>query len=58
MPITPASGSRCGLELPLKVVQGRIGHSTISMTADTHGHLFLRGDDREELAAAERILLG
>jgi integrase len=58
MLITPASGSRCGLELLLKVVQERIGHSTISMTADTHGHLFPRGDDRDELAAAEHILRG
>jgi integrase len=47
-----------GLELPGKVVQERLGHSTIAMTMDTYGHLFPRGDDREELAAAERILLG
>jgi integrase len=47
-----------GLELPGKVVQERLGHSTISMTMDTYGHLFPRGDDREELAAAERLLLG
>jgi hypothetical protein len=30
MPIAPASGSRCGLELSLKVVQERLGHSTIA----------------------------
>jgi integrase len=47
-----------GLELPGKVVQERLGHSTIAMTMDTYGHLFPRGDDREELAAAERLLLG
>jgi integrase len=47
-----------GLELPGKVVQERLGHSTIAMTMDTYGHLFPRGDDRAELAAAERILLG
>jgi integrase len=47
-----------GLELPMKVVQERLGHSTLAMTADTYGHLFPRGDDREELAAAERLLLG
>lgn len=47
-----------GLELPGKVVQERLGHSTIGMTMDTYGHLFPRGDDREELAAAERLLLG
>ncbi|MCA1467239.1 site-specific integrase [Bradyrhizobium sp. IC3195] len=46
-----------GLELPLKVVSGRLGHSTIAMTADTYGHLFPRGDDGAELEAAERQLL-
>jgi integrase len=46
-----------GLELPIKTVQQRLGHSTIVMTADTYGHLFPRGDDSEELAAAERFLL-
>jgi integrase len=46
-----------GLELPLKVVQARLGHSSISMTADTYGHLFPRGDDGVELAAAERVFL-
>jgi integrase len=45
-----------GLELPLKVVQERMGHSTIQMTADRYGHLFPRGDDHEELAAAESLL--
>jgi integrase len=47
-----------GLELPIKLVQTRLGHSSIAMTADTYGHLFPRGDDSEELAAAERALLG
>jgi integrase len=47
-----------GLELPLKVVQHRLGHSTIQMTADTYGHLFPNSDDGAELAAAERALLG
>jgi integrase len=46
-----------GLELPLKVVQHRMGHSTISMTADVYGHLFPRGDDTAELAAAEKSFL-
>ncbi len=46
-----------GLELPIKTVQQRLGHSTIVMTADTYGHLFPRGDESEELAAAERALL-
>jgi integrase len=47
-----------GLELPLKVVQARLGHASIQMTADTYGHLFPRGDDGAELAAAERAFLG
>lgn len=46
-----------GLELPLKVVSGRLGHSTITMTADVYGHLFPRGDDGAELEAAEQKLL-
>lgn len=47
-----------GLGLPLKAVQERMGHSSVTMTADTYGHLFPRGDDADELAAAERALLG
>jgi integrase len=47
-----------GLELPLKVVQARLGHASIQMTADRYGHLFPRGDDGAELAAAEQALLG
>src|SRR5271166_3326302 len=47
-----------GLELPAKVVQERLGHSSIMMTMDVYGHLFPRGDDSEELAAAEKSLLG
>jgi integrase len=43
--------------LPLKVVQARLGHASIQMTADTYDHLFPRGDDGSELAAAERALL-
>jgi integrase len=46
-----------GLELPLKVVQARLGHASIQMTADRYGHLFPRGDDRAELAAAETAFL-
>jgi len=46
-----------GLELPLKVVQARLGHATIQMTADRYGHLFPSGDDGAELAAAEKALL-
>lgn len=47
-----------GLELPVKMVQERLGHSTVAMTLDIYGHLFPRHDDSEELAAAERALLG
>ena len=47
-----------GLGLPAKVVQERLGHSSITMTYDTYGHLFPRGDDTAELAEAERLLLG
>ena len=46
-----------GLELPLKVVQARLGHASIQMTADRYGHLFPRLDDGAELAAAERAFL-
>jgi integrase len=47
-----------GLELPLKVVQARLGHASIQMTADVYGHLFPRSDDGSELAAAERAFFG
>ena len=47
-----------GLELPAKVVQARMGHSSIMVTLDTYGHLFPSGDDGAELAAAETALLG
>jgi integrase len=46
-----------GLGLPAKVVQERLGHASILMTMDTYGHLFPRGDDGAELAAAEKALL-
>jgi integrase len=46
-----------GLELPLKVVQERLGHASITLTADRYGHLFPRGDDAAELQAAENALL-
>jgi integrase len=46
-----------GRELPAKVVQGLLGHSSIVMTLDIYGHLFPRGDDRAELAAATSALL-
>jgi len=46
-----------GLELPLKVVQARMGYSSIQITADRYGHLFPPGDDSAELAAAEKAFL-
>jgi len=39
------------------VVQGLLCHSSIVMTLDRYGHLFPRGDDRAELAAAAKTLL-
>lgn len=50
----PADG---GLGLPPKVIQERLGHASITMTYDRYGHLFPRGDEAEELDAAERALL-
>jgi integrase len=47
-----------GLELPGKVIQERLGHSTIVMMMDTYGHLFPRGDDAAELAAAAQAYFG
>lgn len=41
-----------GLELPPKIVQERLGHSTIAMTLDVYGHLFPRQDGDEEINAA------
>jgi integrase len=45
-----------GRELPPKVVQSLLGHGSIVMTLDRYGHLFPRGDDNAELAAASRAL--
>lgn len=45
---------RGGHELPPKVVQHLLGHSS---TLDRYGHLFPRGDDCDELAAAASALL-
>ena len=47
-----------GLGLPLKLVQHRLGHSSIQMTSDVYGHLFPRSDNGAELAAAQKALLG
>jgi hypothetical protein len=40
-----------------QVVQARLGHASIQMTADICGHLFPRTDDGSELTAAERALM-
>jgi integrase len=48
---------RGGRELPPKLVQQLLGHSSIVMTLDRYGHLFPRGDDRAELAASAGALL-
>jgi len=46
-----------GLGLPPKIVQQRMGHSSITMTMDVYGHLFPIEDDGALMAAAERSLL-
>jgi integrase len=48
---------RGGRELPVKVAQTLLGHSSVVMTLDRYGHLFPSGSDRSELAAAARALL-
>ena len=50
--------SRGGRELPAKVAQKWLGHSSITMTLDIYGHLFPEGSDRTEISASERALLG
>jgi integrase len=49
---------RGGRELPPKVVQQWLGHTSITMTLDVYGHLFRDNSDRAELAASVRALLG
>lgn len=46
-----------GLGLPAKVVQDRMGHSSIVVTLDTYGHLFPKGDDTTAMDAAASALL-
>jgi len=46
-----------GLGLTPKMVQERMGHSTIALTMDRYSHLFPTNDDGEELAAAERAFM-
>jgi integrase len=45
-----------GLELPLKMVSERMGHSSIAITANVYGHLFPSADDGSELKDAEKKL--
>jgi integrase len=54
--INPAD--RGGRELPAKVVQTLLGHSSIMMTLDVYGHLFRDKTDKAELAASEKALFG
>jgi hypothetical protein len=45
-----------GLELPMKVVQERLGHSTINLTADVYGHLFPSNDDGDRTQRGPKVL--
>jgi integrase len=54
---TPPTAVLAASKLPLRVVQSRLGHATIAMTADRYGHLFPRGDDGAEMAAAEQAIM-
>jgi integrase len=47
-----------GLGLPPKVVQERMGHSSIQVTLDTYSHLFPKGDDGSQMDRAASALLG
>jgi integrase len=47
-----------GCGLPAKLVQERLGHSSITITLDVYGHLFPRGDDGGALDRAAEALLG
>lgn len=46
-----------GLGLPPKVVQDRMGHSSIQMTLDVYSHLFPKGDDAGAMDNAASALL-
>jgi integrase len=41
------------MPLPLKMVQTRLGHASIQITADRYGRLFPSADGGAEMAAAE-----
>ena len=53
--INPKSAG--GRELPVKVLQTLLGHSSIVMMLDIYGHLFPSATDRQELALSEKLLL-
>ncbi|RRH90050.1 site-specific integrase [Mesorhizobium tamadayense] len=46
-----------GLGLPPKIVQDRMGHSSIQVTLDTYSHLFPKGDDAGAMDNAAAALL-
>jgi integrase len=46
-----------GLGLSPKIVQQRMGHSSITITMDRYGHLFPSGDNGSEMKEAEKKLL-
>ena len=46
-----------GQGLPPKVVQERMGHSSITLTMDRYGHLFPRGDDNQKTDEAKLRLV-
>jgi len=50
--------ARGGRELPAKVVQEWMGHSSIKITLDIYGHLFPHDSDSTEVNKAEKALLG
>lgn len=52
---TPADG---GLGLSSKLVQDRMGHSSIQVTLDTYSHLFKKAGTGEAMDAAAAALLG
>ncbi|KQR77600.1 site-specific integrase [Rhizobium sp. Leaf341] len=46
-----------GLGLPPKVVQDRMGHSSIQVTLDVYSHLFPKGDDGSQMDHAANAIL-
>lgn len=41
-----------------KAVQARAGHGTLALTLDTYGHLLDKAGEVDQMAAAERLVLG